>query len=544
MTESISIIYARLNNAGNQPPYYYSSGLYYFYTIFTDQARDYASGNGNVSIGFHYYVLFQPYASPVSAQVCRGNSVPITLGGGSPNTPDGSVESYTFLTQPQHGSLSGTAPNLTYTETDPAFLGQDTFTYETFDGYLDSPPASVAITVGDPYPQAYDMGAITTVGQPITLILEGSDICDDPLMFTTSDGPSNGQLGQITQKDATHASVVYTPKPGFAGQDSFAFTVNDEVGNGVGTASASVQISVVSGPIVLVSVNYSLAGPIQTYNFSDGSVINSFVPAGENGYNVAPGQPGPDGRGLAINTIATGTEIFYTQVGDIYGGTHFIHVCSYGTDGSGSVTDSRTLPNPDQRTDSAGNSAGIAALTFHIDPNTGKTELYALTGYTLASPYHPEVYELDPASGNIIAGPISIPTPIDPANGLYSSSDGFTVLTSGDFLINDYDGADGDALYREYYGFNPPAGKTPGALVPGGLQIDVSSFSSEVGFNIGGGTGVTCAPDGSLYFMVYELDETEGFNNTAVVHTDSSGNYISSGPVFALRGENIAVVTP
>jgi hypothetical protein len=533
-----------LVNAGSQSVY--DAGFYnynYFFTIVTNQTPDGYAGNGNgdpVDIGFHYAVLEQPWAFNVSANVCHLQSVPVTLEGGSHNTP---FVTYTILSQPQHGTLSGTAPYLTYTETTPNFVGQDTFTYQTFDGYLASVVGTVTITVGDLNPQAYNMGGITHVGQAITLVLEGSDMCNDPLTFSISPGtgPTHGQLGTtITQIDATHASVVYTPYLGFTGQDSFQFSVNDVVG----TATASAQISVISSPIVLVTLNNGGGGPIETFNFGDGSDLNSFVPASENNYNFGPNDPYANGRGVAINTTATGTEIFYTQVGTAYGGPPFIHVCSYGTDGSGSVTDSRTpLTSPDQRIDSTPTSAGIAALAIHYDPVKGKNELYALTGYGLAYPYRSFVYELDPANGNVIAGPVTIPTPIDPQNGLYSTSDGFTVLPNGDFLINDYDGADGAKVYREYYGFNAPV-NLQGTLVPSGLHIDVSSFSSHVGFNIGGGVGVTCAPDGSLYFMVFEsyFELEDIFTDTAVVHTDSNGNYISSGPGVSLHVEGIAVL--
>ena len=51
-----------------------------------------------------------------------------------------------MVTQPAHGSLSGTAPNLTYT---PAanYNGADSFTFKVNDGQADSAAATVSITV-------------------------------------------------------------------------------------------------------------------------------------------------------------------------------------------------------------------------------------------------------------------------------------------------------------------------------------------------------------------------------------------------------------
>jgi hypothetical protein len=94
------------------------------------------------------------------------------------------------------------------------------------------------------------------------------------------------------------------------------------------------------------------------------------------------------------------------------------------------------------------------------------------------------VTKLDPVTGSAIGAPILIGSPAQ------DDSDGFTVLPSGNFLINDLDGVNyGATIYREYDG-------TTGQLVSGGLVIDLSAF----GFSHG--TGVAIAPDGqSLYFM-------------------------------------------
>ena len=53
---------------------------------------------------------------------------------------------YTVVTPPAHGTLSGTAPNVTYT---PAtnYIGADNFTFQVNDGALDSTPATVSISV-------------------------------------------------------------------------------------------------------------------------------------------------------------------------------------------------------------------------------------------------------------------------------------------------------------------------------------------------------------------------------------------------------------
>jgi len=53
---------------------------------------------------------------------------------------------YSVVTQPLHGTLTGTVPNLTYTP-DQGFTGTDSFTYRVYDGTAYSAPAPVQIIV-------------------------------------------------------------------------------------------------------------------------------------------------------------------------------------------------------------------------------------------------------------------------------------------------------------------------------------------------------------------------------------------------------------
>jgi hypothetical protein len=56
---------------------------------------------------------------------------------------------YSIVTQPTHGTLTGTAPNLNYNP-DTDYVGDDSFTFKANDGTTDSNTATVSITVDDP----------------------------------------------------------------------------------------------------------------------------------------------------------------------------------------------------------------------------------------------------------------------------------------------------------------------------------------------------------------------------------------------------------
>jgi hypothetical protein len=64
---------------------------------------------------------------------------------------DGDSLAYTVLTSPQHGTISGSAPNLIYTP-DSGFSGLDSFTYHASDSVLESNIAQVDITINSAGP--------------------------------------------------------------------------------------------------------------------------------------------------------------------------------------------------------------------------------------------------------------------------------------------------------------------------------------------------------------------------------------------------------
>jgi hypothetical protein len=70
--------------------------------------------------------------------------LPVTLIGEDPDTTD--ILSYSIVDQPENGTLSGDAPDLTYTP-DQNYFGVDTFTFKVNDGTVDSNQATVKITV-------------------------------------------------------------------------------------------------------------------------------------------------------------------------------------------------------------------------------------------------------------------------------------------------------------------------------------------------------------------------------------------------------------
>lgn len=84
-----------------------------------------------------------PTADSQSVSTTIGTPVAIAL---TASDPDGDDLTYIVVNNPAYGTLSGTAPNLTYTP-NAGYTGTDAFTFKANDGVLDSNTAVVTITV-------------------------------------------------------------------------------------------------------------------------------------------------------------------------------------------------------------------------------------------------------------------------------------------------------------------------------------------------------------------------------------------------------------
>ena len=169
----------------------------------------------------------------------------ITLTG---SDPDGNPLTYDLVTGPIHGTLTGTAPNLTYLPAAnyPAgnFNGADSFTFTVRDASLTSAVATVSITVtpvnDPPQATAQSVNASVNVANPITLA--GTDPEGYALLYTVVTNPTHGTLL------GTAPSLTYQPTANYHGADSFTFKVTDS--EGVLSSSATVSINVINDPPV------------------------------------------------------------------------------------------------------------------------------------------------------------------------------------------------------------------------------------------------------------------------------------------------------
>jgi VCBS repeat-containing protein len=162
-------------------------------------------------------------------------------------------------TNPPHGTLSGTAPNLVYT---PAknYYGPDSFTYKASDGKLDSNVATVSITVArvNQPPVSTGDSYATNENTPLSVASPGilgndTDPDNNPLTAALVTGPAHGTLSLNA-----NGSFVYTPAQNYYGSDSFTYKPFDGALYGNAT-TVTLTVNHVNQPPVAVNNAYTVA---------------------------------------------------------------------------------------------------------------------------------------------------------------------------------------------------------------------------------------------------------------------------------------------
>ncbi|MGC8887971.1 MAG: immunoglobulin domain-containing protein, partial [Verrucomicrobiia bacterium] len=164
----------------------------------------------------------KPVANSALISLPKNSSKSIVLTGAD---ADGDSLTFAIATPPQHGTLSGTPPNLTYTpQTD--YVGSDSFIFTVNDGRLTSLPATINISVTEIVqnqpPVAQNLSLTNGEDMPLIIELPATDPNDDPLTFFIVSLPTNGVATLLSNN-----IVLYQPDTNFVGVDSFTFAAAD-----------------------------------------------------------------------------------------------------------------------------------------------------------------------------------------------------------------------------------------------------------------------------------------------------------------------------
>lgn len=319
-----------------------------------------------------------PSARRMTIEVIEDTPLEVVLRG---HDPDDDVLSFVIVSQPTHGVLTGTAPDLLYTPA-PDHHGVDRFTFRASDGVLNSPVTEVLVQIAAvndaPVAESQQVSARASGRRPITLV--AADVDADPLTYRIVDGPAGGVL------EGTPPNLVYVA-PASAIEDSFTWTANDGVADSL-IATVDVTVGDTNEP------------PI--------AIANSLVAQEDTARDVELWASDPDGDLLTYEiTVApnlgvlegTGSQRSYVPEPDAWGVDSFRFRVSDGLAWSDEVTVQLTVVsvNDDPVADAMSAIEGHGGEDFVIDLSASDVDGDAVT-FVLDSA--PAVGTLDaPASG-------------------------------------------------------------------------------------------------------------------------------------------------
>jgi hypothetical protein len=131
---------------------------------------------------------------------------------------------YVIVTLPRHGRLTGDGAERVYTP-EPGFTGRDRFEWRAADSNVAAIEIAANATGVNKPPRAEEQAVTTDGGKPVPFIL----------VYQDEDGPGPYEVRIVRQPVhgtlvGTDNDVTYTPRAGFAGEDSFEWTVSDGEG--------------------------------------------------------------------------------------------------------------------------------------------------------------------------------------------------------------------------------------------------------------------------------------------------------------------------
>lgn len=465
----------------------------------------------------------QPVAYPQSVSTLEDNAKSISLIGADVETP---TLTFTILTQPAHGTLSGTPPSVLYT---PAlnYSGPDSFAFKVNDGAINSLPAEIAInvTAQNDAPTCQNLSLLIITNQAGQVLPDCADVDGDALAYEIVSQAAHGVAA------ISGGNIEYQPASNFTGSDSFTFHASDQTLNS-NTTHVSITVlspypSVISilradpnpTPLATVRFTVTFSSPVTNIGLDDFSLafsgsINpllSSINGSGNVYTVTVTTGGPIGV-LGLNLVDNNSII--DQLGHTLGGpelgdgnftgqSYNIVKTIRATFTSQGTQDGWILESSE--TSGRGGSLNATDTTFYVGDNASKKQYRGVLSFSTGATL--------PDNAVITKVTIKIKK-----QGISGSGNPFTLLqgmmvdikqgylgSSSSLVIGDF-----QSVANQTYGpFNPP-------LVGGWYSFDISGGGAYVN-KLAGGSGLT------QIRLRFKLDDNN--NGVANYLKFYSGNY-------------------
>jgi hypothetical protein len=397
-----------------------------------------------------------PVATARTLSTTPDTAVAVTLAG---IDVEGSPLTYTVVTSPVNGSLSGTAPNLTYTP-GASFTGNDSFTYRVNDGTLNSSAATVAISVGtaNRAPQAHGKSATTMKNKAVSVTLSGTDADADSISYRIVNGPTDGTL------TGAPPNMKYTPAAKWTGNDKFTYVVNDgKTDSAVATVNLKVK-----------STNKKPVATATTAAVNQNTAANIIVTGSD-----------PDGDNLSFVVVkapangsisGTGPNFVYVPKSGFKGKDTFTFAASDGTAKSSPAAVTITVVNP--------NNKAPVALPQSLGGPAKKVVAVTLRGTDADS---------DSLTFRVVSKPASGKLTGKGANLKFKPAANFSGVVTFTYVAND--GSVDSAPATVTIGISPPAASV--------RSVAAKSKTAEVGVpDVVPGLAISRAPTGGMILTV------------------------------------------
>jgi large repetitive protein len=279
-------------------------------------SNDNGGSSGNLTDAFAHFknANTAPVCNNGTATTNEDTSVATTL---SCTDAQNNTLTYTIVSGPANGTLSGTAPNLSYSP-NANYNGSDSFTFKANDGSLDSNVATFNITINavNDAPTCTNGSATTNEDNAVATPLSCADVDSGSLTYTIVSGPSNGVLS------GTGASRTYTPNANFNGSDSFTFKANDGSADS-NVATFSLTVTEVNDAPSATNDSKSVAED-DTLSFpaSDLTGNDSAGPANESGQTLTVTAVNSTASTNGTVSLVAGT-VTYTPAANFHGPASF-----------------------------------------------------------------------------------------------------------------------------------------------------------------------------------------------------------------------------
>lgn len=356
-----------------------------------------------------------------------------TLNAASPND---AMLTYTIVSGPSHGTLSGSGASQTYTPA-PDFNGTDSFTFQASSGSMTSNIGTVTITVYavNDAPTASDDSRATdedTALQFAAYELTSNDVAG-PANESSQSLVVNGVSGAVNGAVSLDAGMItFTPAPNFHGAAGFTYevcdgslcataTVNVAVAavNDAPAASVSAPAASVEGSAVSASVSVTDADAGDTFdatwtvtkNGTPYASSNTFTPDDDGTYVVSvtvTDGSGATGTASATITVTNAAPAIGTVAGPAASlalGTPAAVSVSY-TDAGSADTHTATFTWGDSTTSTVSCTAGTctASRTFAAAGVYGVTIVVTDDDGAIASTSFNSVVVYDVTAGSVTGG--------------------------------------------------------------------------------------------------------------------------------------------